>query len=92
MPVLNYHKDDKALPDMNALQKCDCCGAEKIGNQMYFRDYGNNQIGVICQPCFLQVYGGPAPIAPPNTASTRQVAGLSYADNLSKSAATCGLR
>lgn len=72
MPILNYHKDDKELPDMNKPQKCDGCGCEQIGNQMYFRYYGNRQIGVICRPCFQQVYGGPAPIAPPNTVCTGQ--------------------
>jgi hypothetical protein len=62
MPVLNYHPEDKDLPDMSKPQKCDGCGYEQVGNQMYFAYYENKQIGVICRPCFLKVYGGPAPI------------------------------
>jgi len=52
MPILNYHRDDKDLPDMSQPQKCDTCGGVQIGNQMYY-SYGK-KISVICRSCFLK--------------------------------------
>lgn len=80
MPVLNYHKDDPALPDMSKPQKCDGCGCVEVGNQMYFSYYTKDQIGVICCPCYRKTYGGTAPVAKRNsrkssTSSSHKVCG-----------------
>jgi hypothetical protein len=54
MPVLNYHRDVKDMPDMSKLQKCDTCGVEQIGNRMYYANPTKREIEVICRSCFLQ--------------------------------------
>ena len=53
MPVLNWHKDVKDMPDMGKLQKCDTCGAEQVGNRMYYSYPKKSKIEVICRTCFL---------------------------------------
>ena len=58
MPVLNYHKDDPTLPDMNQPQMCDNCECVQIGNEMYFA-YIKDQIGILCHPCYCRLPGTP---------------------------------
>ena len=53
MPVLNYHREVKDMPDMSKLQKCDTCGVEQIGNRMYYSHPKKSKIEVICRTCFI---------------------------------------
>ena len=53
MPVLNWHKEVKNVPDMSKSQKCDTCGVEQIGNRMYYSHPPKSKIEVICRACFL---------------------------------------
>ncbi len=63
MPVLNYHKVEKDMPDMSAEQKCDTCGGVQIGNQMYYSYPSKNKIEVICRSCFVSQQRRPTPRA-----------------------------
>jgi hypothetical protein len=51
MPVLNYDKVEKDLPDLAKPQKCDDCGCIKTGIDMTFAYFLNGKIGVQCQQC-----------------------------------------
>jgi len=53
MPVLNWHKEVKDMPDMSKPQKCDTCGVEQIGNRMYYSYSPKSKIEVVCHICFL---------------------------------------
>ena len=64
MPVLNYHKVEKDMPDMSAEQKCDTCGGVQIGNQMYYSYPSKNKIEVICRSCFVSQTRRPTKRAP----------------------------
>ena len=64
MPVLNWHKDVKDMPDMSKLQKCDTCGVEQIGNRMYYSYPKKSKIEVICRTCFVSHPSRPTKRAP----------------------------
>ena len=64
MPVLNWHRDVKDMPDMSKLQKCDTCGVEQIGNRMYYSYPQKTKIEVICRLCFVSHPSRPTKRAP----------------------------
>jgi len=64
MPVLNYHREVKDMPDMSKLQKCDTCGVEQIGNRMYYSHPKKSKIEVICRTCFISHPSRPTKRAP----------------------------
>lgn len=64
MPVLNWHRDVKDMPDMSKLQKCDTCGVEQIGNRMYYSYPKKSKIEVICRTCFVNHPSRPTKRAP----------------------------
>jgi hypothetical protein len=59
MPVLNYHRDEKDMPDMSKKQQCDMCGIVQIGNQMYYSYPSGDKIRVVCRSCFAEYFSSP---------------------------------
>ena len=57
MPVLNYDKDERMMPDPDAVQQCDKCGAVKPGRALWYA-YEDGCIGVLCDRCAVETGAG----------------------------------
>jgi len=49
MPVLNFDKREKDMPNMNRLQECDRCGARHVGRKMWYA-YSCG-VSILCDSC-----------------------------------------